>query len=97
MGVSRKVFARLSGVSERTLVDVENERRPLSATHRRQLVEMDRLGEALAEVMKPEFVGQWLESPNEAFDGLKPVEVVERGEIDRIWELLHRIGTGMPT
>jgi len=34
--------------------------------------------------MKADYVATWLESPNPAFGGLKPLEVVERGEIDRI-------------
>jgi hypothetical protein len=43
--------------------------------------ERDQLRERLAHVMKPEFIPQWLEAPNDSFGGLKPIEVLERGEI----------------
>lgn len=48
------------------------------------LVKLERLISALAEVMKRESIGPWLQSPNQAFEGLKPLEVIDRGEIDRI-------------
>lgn len=34
--------------------------------------------------MRPEDAGGWLERPNELLDGLKPVEAIERSEIDRV-------------
>jgi hypothetical protein len=34
--------------------------------------------------------------PNEAFGGLKPLEVIERGEIDRIWQMIHLLRSGTP-
>jgi hypothetical protein len=35
-------------------------------------------------------------SPNEAFSGLKPIELIERGEIDRLWDTVYRLRSGMP-
>ncbi|MCU0692802.1 MAG: MbcA/ParS/Xre antitoxin family protein [Polyangiaceae bacterium] len=46
--------------------------------------------------MKPEFVGVWLQTPNDAFGGLKPIEVVERGDIDRLWRMIHELESGSP-
>jgi len=48
----------------------------------------------LAEVIRKEAIAIWLETPNEAFGGLKPVEVVERGEIDRLWRMIYFLGSG---
>lgn len=39
--------------------------------------------------MPGELIGAWLLSPNDGLDGLKPIEVIERGEIDRIWQMLY--------
>jgi hypothetical protein len=50
----------------------------------------------LAEVVEPKSLGTWFVTPNEAFDGLKPVEVIERGEIDRLREMAFRLRSGMP-
>jgi hypothetical protein len=37
----------------------------------------------------------WLATPNEAFDGLKPLEVIERGEIDRLWNMIFHLESGV--
>jgi hypothetical protein len=60
------------------------------------LCRMDRLLDALARVMQPEQVGHWLKSPNQAFDGSTPLQVVGRGEIDRIWRMLYDLKSGQP-
>jgi hypothetical protein len=62
----------------------------------RKMREMERLQKALTEVMKAEFVPKWLESPNDAFQGAKPIEIIERGETDRIWRFIYYLEYGMP-
>ena len=37
----------------------------------------------------------WLDTPNDAFDGLKPLEVIERGEIDRLWNMIFYLESGV--
>lgn len=49
----------------------------------------------LAEVMEEGALPKWLDAPNQAFDGLKPLEVIERGEIDRLWEMIHDLESGI--
>ncbi|MBX3419653.1 MAG: hypothetical protein KF851_18815 [Pirellulaceae bacterium] len=58
--------------------------------------ELFRLVEALSEVVDPDSLGSWFDTPNEGFQGLKPIEVVERGEIDRLWEMVFRLRSGIP-
>lgn len=59
-------------------------------------VEIARLHKALGEVVNADAIGPWLVTPNEAFGGLKPVELIERGEIDRLWEMVYRWQSGVP-
>lgn len=59
-------------------------------------VELEGLISALAEIMKRESIGPWLQTPNPAFDGLKPLEVIDRGEIDRIWAMIYYLRSGTP-
>ena len=94
LGVSRKIFSRLIGFSERSIADWEAGKRlaPGSQARMREIV---RLHGALAKVMDPSFVGTWLETPNEAFDQLKPLEVIERGEMDRIWRMIFFLESGV--
>jgi hypothetical protein len=56
----------------------------------------DRLLDGLSRVMKLADVGHWLKTPNPAFDGSTPLQVVERGEIDRIWRMLYELESGQP-
>ena len=90
------MFARLANCSERHLAGLENDGKTLSETQRRRMVEIARLQDALSEVVDASFIADWLNSPNEHFDGLKPLEVIERGEIDRVWELVFYLRSGMP-
>ena len=95
-GVSRKIFSRVVGFSERAIADWESEK-PLSEACLQRIREMSRLQEALAGVMREDFVGTWLNTPNDAFDGLKPIEIIERGEVDRVWRMIYQLESGVPT
>jgi transcriptional regulator with XRE-family HTH domain len=96
LGVTREFFARMTGFSIRAISGWEAGR-PLSQTALRRVKEMNRLRDALADGLDPRFIPQWLDSPCDGLGGLKPVEVLERGEIDRLWRTVFLIGSGMPT
>jgi Protein of unknown function (DUF2384) len=51
---------------------------------------------ALPRVVKAETIGPWFQKPNSAFDGLTPLEVIERGQIDRLWEMVYELESGVP-
>jgi len=95
LGLTRKLFSRLTGYSERAIAKWEGDE-ALGDASRQRMREIQRLQQALAGVMKPDFVGVWLQMPNDAFGGLKPIEVVERGEIDRLWRMIHELESGSP-
>jgi len=46
--------------------------------------------------MEPGQVGRWSKSPNAAYDGPTRLQVVERGEVDRIWRMLFDLESGQP-
>ena len=52
--------------------------------------------EALAEVIEPASIESWLQQPNPAFQGSTPLQLVERGEMDRLWRMLYELGSGQP-
>lgn len=86
-------FAPVLSVSIRSLATLEAGSAPTPAVARR-LSELARLQRALAEVVEPKAIGPWMLRPNAAFDGLKPLEVIERGEVDRIWAMIHALRSG---
>lgn len=50
----------------------------------------------LALVIKADALGPWLDAPNATFGGLKPLELIERGEADRLWHMLFDLRSGNP-
>jgi DNA-binding transcriptional regulator YiaG len=94
LGLSRREFSRLTGYSERAVVNWESGRTPDEPALRR-IREINRLRARLSQVVKPEFIAEWLSTPNDEFDGLKPLEVIERGEIDRLWDMIFYLESGI--
>ena len=93
--MTQPVVVRLTGFSPRSVAKWSEGLTP-SPKQEKALVEMDRLLDGLARVIKPEQIGPWLKSPNPAFDGSTPLQVVERGELDRIWRMLYDLESGQP-
>ncbi len=91
--LTRKTLSRMTGLSERTLATWEGGGK-LNEAGQRALTAVKRLLDALAEVIRKEAIADWLEKPNEGFGGLKPLEVVERGEADRLWRMIYFLGSG---
>ena len=88
-------FAKLFPISVRSLAGIESGNAPSEAASRR-FHELVRLIAALGEIMKTASIGTWLLKPNNAFDGLKPIEVIDRGEIDRLWSMIYYLRSGSP-
>ena len=60
----------------------------------RNVASLESLQAALARVIRPQAIGEWFQRPNPAIGGLKPTEVVERGETDRIWAMVYELESG---
>lgn len=95
-GLTRAEFRRLSGFSERALANWESGKQAPDAPTTRRLVELNRLRAALSRVIDAAELHNWLDEPNPAFGGLKPLEVIERGEVDKLWRMVHEVSAGMP-
>lgn len=94
-GLPQPLVVRLTGFSPRSVAKWSQGQAP-SPKQERALAEMDRLLDGLARVMEPVQVGRWLKQPNSAFDGSTPLQVVERGELDRVWRMLYDLESGQP-
>jgi hypothetical protein len=55
---------------------------------------MNRIFAALGAVINKEAIGPWLKKSNAAFDGSTPLQVIERGETDRIWRMIYELESG---
>jgi DNA-binding transcriptional regulator YiaG len=94
-GVRQETLSRMTGFSQRAVAEWASGKEP-SAPAKRAFVEMDRLLDGLASLMQPKEVGRWLKEPNPAFDGSTPVQVIERGQLDRVWRMLYYTESGEP-
>ncbi|HAW29366.1 MAG TPA: hypothetical protein DCY03_14795 [Planctomycetaceae bacterium] len=95
LGLPRDKFSRLVNVSVRAIAKVESNKEKVEKLQR-NYIEVKRLCQALSEVVNPDCLGDWFYTPNEAFQSRKPVEVIEHGEIDRLWDMVYRLSSGIP-
>lgn len=96
LGMTQVTFARLLGVSLRTLSNTESSSSALRPDMLRRLKELERLVAALRELMAPGALRDWMITPSDAFEGSTPVQLIERGEADRIWQMVFALRTGQP-
>ncbi|HEY1662134.1 MAG TPA: hypothetical protein VGI03_06925 [Verrucomicrobiae bacterium] len=93
--MTRETFTRLTGFSPRAVAHWTQGRKPSVSTGRR-LTEMNRIFAALETLVAREAIGPWLKEANSAFDGSTPLQVIERGETDRIWRMIYELQSGEP-
>jgi transcriptional regulator with XRE-family HTH domain len=93
--LKQEAVARLTGYSTRAVAGWASGK-PLSHSSTQRVAEIERLCDALGKIVKPENIGPWLQTPNKVFDGSTPLQVIERGEVDRLWRMIYRLESGEP-
>jgi transcriptional regulator with XRE-family HTH domain len=97
MGLSRVDFARLVGLSDRSVANWEAGS-VLKESSLRTIIEIGRLYTKLRQSFaSADQLTAWLKTPNKAFDGSQPLQVIERGEVDRIWRMIYFLESGSPS
>jgi DNA-binding transcriptional regulator YiaG len=92
-GVTQDSFTRLTGFSPRAVAHWVSGQKPSGAAQKR-LIELTRLFDALSEMVDAKAIGDWLKHPNQALHGSTPLQVIERGETDRLWRMIWELQTG---
>ena len=59
-----------------------------------EVVTTDDLVAALEELVQPSVVGPWLEANNPALEGSTPLQVIKRGESERVWRIIWQLREG---
>jgi DNA-binding transcriptional regulator YiaG len=93
--LKREELGRLTGFSLRALAEWAAGKLP-SQPAKRRLQEIRRLLDALAQIVEPAAIPQWLHQRNRAFENLTPLQVIEVGEMDRLWAMVHDLASGQP-
>lgn len=94
-GISYDTLTRMTGFSLRAVSNWSQGSRPSASTARR-LTEIKRLFAALEKLVSAKAIGPWLKETSPAFDGSTPLQVIERGETDRIWRMVYELESGEP-
>ena len=93
--VRQDIIPRLTGFSLRAVANWSQGQAP-SAPALKKLTELQRLFEALSRIVERKAIGPWLLQSNPAFDGSTPLQVIERGESDRLWRMIYELESGQP-
>jgi hypothetical protein len=80
-------------MSQRNRPPAEKPTAPLEDAKKRA-EQPTRLLERLSEIVAADAIPTWLETPNRAFDGRTPQELIESGEVDRLWEMIRYLEYG---
>lgn len=91
--LSNEALSRVTGASPRT-VAYWNAGTPPQRSSAQKIREVTRLFDALADIIDPKVIGQWLQRPNQQLDGSTPLQVMERGETDRLWRMIWQLHEG---
>ena len=91
--LSNEAVSRVTGASPRT-VSYWNAGVAPQRSSAQKIREVTRLFDALSDIIKAKSIGPWLQRPNDAFDGSTPLQVMERGENDRLWRMIWQIREG---
>jgi DNA-binding transcriptional regulator YiaG len=91
--LSNEALCRVTGASPRT-VAYWNAGTPPQRSSAQKIREVTRLFDALADIIDAKVIGQWLQRPNQHFDGSTPLQVMERGETDRLWRMIWQLREG---
>jgi len=91
--LSNEAVSRVTGASPRT-VSYWNAGTPPQRSSAQKIKEVTRLFDALAGLIKAKAIGGWLQRPNKQFDGSTPLQVIERGETDRLWQMIWQLREG---
>jgi Protein of unknown function (DUF2384) len=91
--LSNEALSRVTGASPRT-VAYWNAGTPPQRSSAQKIREVTRLFDALADIIDKKVIGQWLQRPNQQFDGSTPLQVMERGETDRLWRMIWQLREG---
>lgn len=93
-GFTQPEIGLISGYAPRSIANWLKGSKPTPAA-RQKFVELRRLFTALEELVEdPAEVKNWMSEPNRAFEGSTPRQVIERGEGDRLWRMIHFIESG---
>jgi hypothetical protein len=88
-----EMISRLTGTALRTVAYWQAGKEPQRSS-RQKLSELYRLFDELSGMIQSKSIGPWLNRSTPAFEGSTPLQVIERGEADRVWKMIWELREG---
>ena len=92
-GISRETFSKLANCSVRKLATYEKLDQ-LPRLVQRETNAVIRLLGALEEIISDTRLTEWLNTPNPGFENATPLDIIEDGKTDLIWEMIYQTREG---
>jgi hypothetical protein len=92
-GMNYDMLAKALSVSRRSISGWLSGQEP-ERINQVRIKEFGRLVAELRGIIKPEKLKTWWSQPVENFGGSTPLQVLERGETDRLWRMIWEIREG---
>jgi hypothetical protein len=93
--LKRDLISRMTSYAPRTIASWAAGK-AIQGAAIQKVTELKRLITALEHLVEPSAIGPWFQTPNPSFEGSTPAQLVERGESDRIWRMIHLLESGQP-
>jgi transcriptional regulator with XRE-family HTH domain len=93
-GLSTHDVARILGTTSRTVFRWASGRTPRGES-RERLLELAAVVDLLSRVMRPESASAWLFDPNPLLDMERPVDLIGRGDYQRVCAAIAAIAEGV--
>lgn len=58
--------------------------------------QLEEIKRKLSEIIRDEFIDEWLHTPNAAFEDRKPIDMIRSGEVLPIRRMIHELCSGQP-
>jgi DNA-binding XRE family transcriptional regulator len=98
LGISRDRMGRLLEVTSKTVARLEDQDRlPAQSAAATRLAKLKELADLGLLVYTPEGFVQFMATPLPAFGGLNALQMIERGDIDRVFAELASTYEGVPS
>jgi transcriptional regulator with XRE-family HTH domain len=93
-GVTAREVAQLIGTTPETISRWRGGKTEPQPKMRDSLLLLGWLVSELAELYQPQEAHFWLFAPNKVFHGERPVDLIERGETERVLQLIAQLKDG---
>lgn len=93
--ISIETLARFLNTTSRTVMRWKKEGVNPSSHHRERLEKIAYIDRRLRQVLKPDAIERWLRAYNDSLGGKRPVDLLAKGQYDRLLSAIAQLEEGI--